>query len=393
MIININIIGAFARIISFFIPVKKKHWVFGSDCGNMYREGSKYLIEYMLKEHKDFHCTFITKNKQVFHELNLKGIPCLMNTSIKGIIRIAKADSVFFTQTTGDINFAHKKKGRHFYYLVHGMIQKKVFGLSPENVEKKKGTKKDNLRQRICKWLSTGFDTRDSDFISATSDFFVPIIEDSFNHKVKSLVLGMPRNDALFQPERMKKERWVDGIEQKFVITYMPTHRLYGKGDVTPTPFANRPDIQQWLIENNIVLLIKNHPNMIPKIKEEINTEWCIDITKKRFDPQVCIYHSDVLITDYSSVWIDYLLLERPIIFYLYDDFEQEDAGVLFDLKNENVGHYCYDEEELFHLIQKAKKEYEKMKPTKEAIKKYHHYIDGNSSERHFKEISKRYDC
>ena len=53
MKIPITIIGFAARIISAFIPVQKKHWVFGADYGNMYREGPKYLLEYNFKSAKN----------------------------------------------------------------------------------------------------------------------------------------------------------------------------------------------------------------------------------------------------------------------------------------------------------------------------------------------------
>lgn len=65
MKIPVTLYAVVARIVNFIIPVKKKHWIFGLDYGNMYREGSKYLIEYMLNNHKDFKCTFITQNKDV----------------------------------------------------------------------------------------------------------------------------------------------------------------------------------------------------------------------------------------------------------------------------------------------------------------------------------------
>ena len=69
----LSLYGILARIINLFVKTKPKHWIFGSDYGNMYREGSKYLIEYMLKNHPDYHCTFITLNKNVKKDLD-KGI-------------------------------------------------------------------------------------------------------------------------------------------------------------------------------------------------------------------------------------------------------------------------------------------------------------------------------
>lgn len=210
-----------------------------------------------------------------------------------------------------------------------------------------------------------------------------------FGEKMDVRVLGMPRNDVLFDHEKMSKERWIDGTKGKFVITYMPTHRLYGRGSITPTPFINKPEYQKWMRENNVVLLMKQHPNMIHKLKDAPQTDVIRDITVDRLDPQVCIYHSDVLITDFSSVWMDYLLLKRPIIFYIYDNFESMDAGCHYDIREDPPGHFCYTEDDLFLLVKRIKNNYDDMKPSDRIVSKYHKYQDGNACERYFNEISK----
>lgn len=170
----------------------------------------------------------------------------------------------------------------------------------------------------------------------------------------------------------------------------MPTHRGYGTGTVTPTPFIKRPDVQQWFRDNNVVFLMKNHPNMIPKLKDKKDTDVIKDITKLGLDPQVCIYHSDVLITDYSSVWMDYLLLRRPILFYIYDNFEKNDVGTYYDLSKTNVGHFCYNEDEMFNLIKVCKMDSKAMIASDEVVHKYHTYIDGKSCERYFNAVMER---
>jgi len=110
-------------------------------------------------------------------------------------------------------------------------------------------------------------------------------------------------------------------------------------------------------------------------------------------DPQVIIYHSDVLISDYSSVWLDYLLLKRPIIHYLYDDFETKDIGLNIDMKKDAPGVICNNEEELKALIVDIKRNYSQYVPKEEVIRKFFKYADGKSSERYYNEILRvKYD-
>ena len=391
--------GVLARCISACVPVKKRLWIFGSDLGNMYREGSKYLFEYMVRNCPEYECRFVTRSKDVYRELKERGLPCVMNLSIGGLWATARAECVFTTQVASDIVFAFKKRARRFFYLVHGQPYKvAIVELAKTDYKKKsvfvEASKRHKLIATIKAWLNSLFicntSCLDSEFVSATSEFLSSLQKRDFGQDMPSVILGMPRNDALFQPERMRHEKWIDGTEGKFVVSYMPTHRLYGRGAFSPTPFANRPDVQKWMEENNMVLVVKNHPTMLLYKKDEHPYESVTirDITAARIDPMTVLYHSDVLITDYSSVWMDYLLLKRPIVFYSYDDFVHDDAGVYYDVKDENVGHFCYTEDELFELLKSIKANYGEMRPGDDVVRKFHKYADGNSCERYFRYIS-----
>ena len=386
MRIPVSLYGVYARIINLFTPVKHKHWVLGADYGDEFREGSKYMIKYMLQYHKDYSCTYITNSNVLYNQLNEKGIPCELNFTKEGIRKIVESEVVITCRTINDILFAYKKKGRKHYYLVHGQPLKLAFNALPESYRKETWQRK-NVLSRVFDYLCGGITMEDSTFLSATSEFLLPFMDKEFGHKIPIKVLGMPRNDVLFDNQEMLQERWLGDIADKFVITYMPTHRKYGKGSVSPSPFINRSDIQDWMRDNGVVLLVKQHPNMIPKLKDMKQTDVIRDITCDRLDPQVCIYHSDVLITDFSSVWMDYLLLRRPILFYIYDNFEQDDAGCHYDIREDPPGHFCKTEDELFALIKRTKENYDSMRPSDHIVSKYHKYVDGNSCERYFNAI------
>lgn len=386
-----SIYGVVARIISCLTPIKKNNWIFGADLGRMYREGSRFLLEYMLKEHPDYNCTFITMNPSVKEMLDNKNIPCEMNTSFRGMIKVAQAEVVFTTQVATDICFVYKKKGRKFCYLSHGQPFKAVFLATPNDYAKRmfpepKGLKK--LYIKMIRFFVAGYYYWDSALYTSTSEFFVPYNKLYYGANSNVQILGMPRNDVLFDAEKMKEERWLDSINGKFVVTYMPTHRDYGHGKVCPIPFLSNTTVLQWMRANDVVLVVKQHPNMEIKSEGATYNDVIIDITKMKFEPQVCLYHSDVLITDYSSVWIDYLLLRRPLVFYYYDNFEKEDTGLLYDIKADPPGHICFNEDELFLLIKKIKMNYDYMRPSDSIVSKYHKYVDNKSCERVYKAIT-----
>lgn len=377
--------GLLARIINLFIPTYNKHWVFGADYGQMYREGSKYMIEYIRKNNLNIHYVFVTRNINVYNELRNNGINCVMNDSIKGIVEIAKGDAIFTCQYTTDILYVYRKIGRTFYYLVHGQPYKKVFDLSKQ--KEKKISLPTRFKKNIYHKLILGYDIHETDFISSTSDYLAPFMSEWFSDRIPVKVLGSPRIDGLFDDEYMKQAKWIPQTSGKYVVTYMPTHRLFGKGDACPIPFLNDPVKQEWLKAHNILLLVKQHPNMIPKIKCDIDNGVILDISKFRLDPMVVVYNTDLLITDYSSVWMDYLVLKRPLLFYFYDNFEENDTDVFFDVKNIANKYCCYDENELFEKLIQITKNPDNNKPDEKLINKFHKYTDGDSCKRVINEI------
>ena len=92
---------------------------------------------------------------------------------------------------------------------------------------------------------------------------------------------------------------------------------------------------------------------------------------------------SDLLITDYSSVFFDYAILNRPILFYMYDleEYRDELRGFYLDINKELPGKITIDEDELLSVIKNENyKEYDEK--LKEFRKTYNDLEDGKASQR-----------
>lgn len=231
----------------------------------------------------------------------------------------------------------------------------------------------------------------DSAFVSCCSDFISQFTRKEFNPECEIIVLGSPRNDILFTPQLLHDD-FFDMFKRKKIITYMPTHRAYGKGKPSPTLFIHDEEKQKWLREHDVVVLIKQHPNMISQIIDSESNDVVIDVTKKELDPQCVMINSDVMITDYSSVWMDWLLLRRPLLHYFYDNFADEDAGYYYDLHDAPAGRICESEDELFDAIKQCIIQPKTMLPSEQIVEKYHKYVDGDACKRHFDKIVSRYE-
>ena len=180
------------------------------------------------------------------------------------------------------------------------------------------------------------------------------------------LPLGYPRYDWL-----RTKDSAVQGIIETFkknkdtkIILWMPTFRIDKRGKCTesnsisqfPLMDDNRKwkDLDELCIEKNIVLIVKLHPfqteygipfdrfSNIIKIDNQFFDD--IDIPMYKF-----VALTDALISDYSSIGIDYLIVNHPLAFTL-DDFEEYKKTRGFIIEDPRIympGHHLYTYEEL----------------------------------------------
>ncbi|NSW90067.1 MAG: CDP-glycerol glycerophosphotransferase family protein [Firmicutes bacterium] len=189
------------------------------------------------------------------------------------------------------------------------------------------------------------------DYIASYSKLFNEIMNQCIQvEKNKYKILGAPRNDFLFVTngrENLSNLLQIDLINKNIVL-YVPTYRYTARGNREDgnrkwnnyfgfESFDNK-GFSQFLQMNNIVLILKLHPAeehiVIDSLKESKNIR--IITNNMLFEKQLDLYEvlngCDVLITDYSSIYFDFLLLDRPIIFTPVDLIEyRKNRGFLLE--------------------------------------------------------------
>lgn len=102
------------------------------------------------------------------------------------------------------------------------------------------------------------------------------------------------------------------------VWLYMPTWRENQKEVFRE--ILDLPDLQETLAQKNELLILKPHANSVLNGNSDFGNIAFLD---NRMDPQPLLPLANVLITDYSSVFYDYILLEgRSIVLFTYDKDE-----------------------------------------------------------------------
>jgi CDP-glycerol glycerophosphotransferase (TagB/SpsB family) len=174
----------------------------------------------------------------------------------------------------------------------------------------------------------------------------------------KFAITGYPRNDYMFGNNKTDifSRLNFSNFQNKKILYYMPTYRanVERKSDGEYS-FSFRKENSIWsslfgfeglsienftkfLDENNILLLLKIHPAEEARVMSEIgelNSKSIILITTRmlkesNMENYRLLGISDALITDYSSVYFDYLLLDKPIIFTI-NDKETYSRGFMFN--------------------------------------------------------------
>lgn len=224
----------------------------------------------------------------------------------------------------------------------------------------------------------------------------------------KVAITGQPRNDYLFiTGKEQKLAQLLDRDLSRYnkLLLYMPTFRVgYGRveGTTEHLDFLRLKIFNEFLGDNNILFVLKLHPfeekywfsqNNFQQCNENIvilNTESLMTHLISIYEVLGCF---DILITDYSSIYFDFLLLNRPIIF-LPLDLEQyaQTRGFLLEPYNFWApGPKVTTVETLMDEIQKCisvPSYYEKERNTINNL--INHYQDGKSCERVWAQIQHR---
>ncbi len=187
---------------------------------------------------------------------------------------------------------------------------------------------------------------------------------DIFNHafmypKSRMVKSGYPRNDILSNPHRDQIARRIKqnlGIPlDKKVILYAPTWRdnqFYGHGRYKYTLHLKIAKLKRYL-SDQYVLILRTHYFITNHI--DTSQFGSFVYNESNYDDIAELYLiSDLLITDYSSVFFDYAILKRPILYYVYDYYQYAHVlhGFYLNMQRDLPGPLLKTSDEVLSAIQ-----------------------------------------
>lgn len=307
---RIHLGKAFAKTCKFiigFIPKDKNLILFSAWFGNKYVDSSMYEFEYFLN-HSNKKVFWYTKNKSLYNDLRQKKIPVLYSKSLKGIWYQIRACMLVSSIQFDDFN-RFLLKDCIYLDLDHGFWGKNV-GIQLPSAQKTGAS-----WYRFCKSEVDMYQTASG---WSTIEHWSPCFDIQPDHYI---FCNKPRIDVLFDKKLQQgKNEIVDRIKNgRKMVAYLPTHRSSGKKSMSLDSILDLKRIQEICEQKYCVFVIKKHFYHRNEVENLENYPNIFDITQENIDTQVLLTQADVLVTDFSSCFIDYLALDRPIIYYAYD--------------------------------------------------------------------------
>lgn len=227
----------------------------------------------------------------------------------------------------------------------------------------------------------------------AQSEYDRRIFERIFHASKDSILLcDLPRNDKLlrYKEDEILRIKESLGIPlNKKVILYTPTYREYLVDKGNNTFLAPPITLSKWKdkIGENYVFLIRAHYAVTSALNIN-DDEFVKDVSNYQTLNDLYII-ADLMISDYSSTYFDYAILDRPMLCFAYDEEEyKEKRGLYLELENILPCEIDKNEDTLLNRIQNI--DYQSYSErTKQFHKKFAPYA-GNASKRVVDEILRK---
>lgn len=300
----------------YLYPFRDKNiWVFGAREGRKYDENSMYLFEYMNKIHPEIESVWLTDSENALYLVKSKGYKGYLNKSLKGKFIQLKAGVAVYSHGLIDFGTFPLVAGAEIVAVWHGMGFKKIYN-----------GKFSGIKLKIKKFLDHLFSWTRRTMTPVTSHYSKEWANKMFTLNYNEIVItGQPRNDAFKIAKRDEILKNLEVENNKQAIIFMPTYRMPSLGPKAMEKIVrdlyDSNELGVALELTNSVFLVKLHP-LTPHIelknRENFRVIDYADIESNQELMGIC----DMLITDYSSCFVDYALLNRPIIFYNPDDAE-----------------------------------------------------------------------
>lgn len=380
-----------------FVPRDNSIWVFGSWNGKRFADNSKWFYLYCQKETDgNTQYIWITRDKSISASLRDKNYKAFYLYTPQGFWYSVRGGVYIIDSFSRDISF-WLSHGAQKVLLQHGVPIKKI----GHDIDNKNnlfykcyhGNWLEKISLRVLQpWWAEKYN-----LIPATSEYCSECFQTAFNVSSSTApVTGFPRNDVLFNSSlkeleiTQKKNDINQFIEYDYIVLYMPTFRDTDR-DNRHIPI-DLDKINTLFKKHSAIFLLKLHPN--ERFDLDVQRFSNIEALDPEYDVYSGIQFTDLLITDYSSISLDFMNANKNVVFYTYDfeHYMKKDRSLYIDFKEvmqgqPEAGNFL----ELYTILNCYLNGNQSFGwSTQVMCEKFHYYSDGKNSERILNAIQKQ---
>ncbi len=390
------------------IPKKNNIWVFSGFAKKGYMDNSKYLYEWIAAHHPEIHAYWLTLDDSVYQKLKKEGKPVLKFRT-KDCCRILSRAGVAFTDhfiMSDYENISGFNDRIKVVQLWHGVGLKAIGNLKNTDIpgvmfsDDMLVQSGDNFGIRLLKRLRY---FRHAYFREKFERYFLLVcpgeervlqIADPWHiPREHCMFSGHPRNIFLHQLQECRDTSPVK-------ILYAPTYRWNANTEksIIHTLIEAFPLIEKCMEDINGQFMIRLHPHTWRNYSSRIQAAMA-DYPRISYDREKDVYTTlgtySVMISDYSSIAYDFVLLNRPIVFYCPDlqDFMKQEDDLNYDYMEYSPGPKTATWEETMERVREYVHRPEKDSAWRCRIRDEFYRMDvndANNSERIVQEVKSR---
>ena len=331
------------------VPKKNNYWCFPSCPTNKILFDNARAVFEVVKKDKRIKKIILLRNKPIAID-GCENTIFLKIDSIKALWYIWRSKVIFVRLGIVDLGKRKTSYKKHFIVnLWHGIPLKHVKAV----LDYDKHIKGNSLFSSVI--CSSEIDR------SVMAASFTPIRYENV------WLTGLPRNDYILKPvsglpQHLKNQ--YQSLEDKLggrkLVLYAPTWRSAKSRKIEGEVFNFSPEtvgkILDVINKNNAVLGIRVHPLEKISVMKKFGKGAVIDVGQAQYDDVTVVFKlTDLLITDYSSLFVDFMLTGKPMISFAYDlDIYKDTRGFYYDIEHVFPGDICKDIDSLVESIDKS---------------------------------------
>lgn len=347
-----------------FMPRDRHKWVYGASGG--FRDNPKYLFLQAICNHPEIHSIWIGHVKSDVSNLRSKGLSAYYWLSLKGLYHTLTAGVAICDHQLGNIN-SYLLGGAYYVNLWHGSSVKRVRWQNTDAFVKEYHLRNKEemrtsftFRMMLYQVLFRGPDFCLTPSTIQAKEFFAPMMDIPLHNCVvgvfpRSQLLIAGKEAALDFIQRNEDQETLKFVERlnqfNKAYVYMPTWRR-DKSDFIAASGIDWNRLNETLSKKNELLVLKLHP--FTKLNmDKISTYSNIMVYPNNSDVYAVLPFIDCLITDYSSIYTDFLMMNKEVILFVFDyDEYVRNSNDLDNYDRYYVGKRVYDFSQLLHLIE-----------------------------------------